>query len=379
MNIFGCKNRSLCLITLLVFVLVGFVAKAEQSQLNLWTGTYTFNPGFFEENIVNAIDKPVPTPSVQTVPFSQEASDQATISSPSEARYGVVRIFTTDDPSNPTWFSTGSGFGVGAVGAQTDIFLTNRHVVWDDQLEKIADHVYIMLDDGAIKRSYSTLGGFIDEETQSTFKLDIQLSHMVRCEVLYPTSTDPEYPDFAILRAEEPISGRIALPLVSTETISDTTSVWTIGYPGSADQLYNMDSAWEEMQYEADVEGSQVFAGTISRRGRIKDFGNTFAVTHSAQIDHGNSGGPLVTKDGCVIGINTYGFGSSETSSVAYYMSIYIDYAMKKLDEMGIAYNQKAQPEDLVDIHSTAEPIYDEPVITRKKRVEPTFHNNNFF
>lgn len=274
-----------------------------------------------------------PTEPVVDAPTVEAASSAA------EARNGVVRILTLDDLDQPTYFSTGSGFGVGVIGQETDIFITNRHVVYDEGAGRISDHVYIMLDDNAAKRVYSSFGDFLDEESGAAFKLVLSESHMVKCDVLYPTDSDPAFPDFAILRAARPVEGRVALALKSTEEVPDTTPVWTIGYPGSADKLYNLDSLWEEMKYEADVEGSQLFSGIISRRGSMKSLGDTMAVTHGAQIDHGNSGGPLVIEDGEVIGINTYGFESSQTTSVGYYMSIYIDYAMAKMDELGIGYN----------------------------------------
>lgn len=277
------------------------------------------------------------------------AAAETGINSAVDARNGVVRILTTDDTSDPGWFATGSGFGVGTIGRKTDIFVTNRHVVFDDEAGRVADCVYIMLDDNAAKRVYSSFGGFYDAEAGAAFKLRLDPDHMVRCEVLYPRDGDPAYPDLAILRAERKVDGRVALPLLSADAVQDTSAVWTIGYPGSADKLYNMDSVWEEMKYEADVDGAQLFSGYISRRGSMKSLGGTKALTHGAQIDHGNSGGPLVTEAGQVIGINTYGFESAETTSVGYYLSIYADYAMAQLDALGLPYNVQPTAEDEAD------------------------------
>ena len=261
------------------------------------------------------------------------------VSSPVKAREGVVRILTLDNIIKPTWFATGSGFGVGVVGEETAVFLTNRHVIWDEKSQDISPHVYIMLDDNAVKRMYTTFGDFYDEESGQAFKLIVNPDRLVECEVLYPSKSDPAYPDFAVIRADRKIEGHYALPLLSTDEVPDASDIWTIGYPGSADKIYNTSSNGKEMFYSAEPESAQLFTGTISRRGSLKSSGDTMALTHSAQIDHGNSGGPLVEEHGRVVGINTYGYGSSETSSVGYYCSIYIDYALDKLGELDIPCN----------------------------------------
>ena len=304
----------------------------EDTSPLLWLSLHDY----LGPEIVKTVEKPE-EPSVE--PADGPMIGTGVISSPVEARNGVVRILTIDDDENPASFATGSGFGVGIIGEETAIFLTNRHVVIDDKTGRIANHVYIMLDDSAVKQVYTSFGDFYDEELGMPFKLEIDLNHLVECEVLYPSDADPEFPDFAVIRAAKKIENRIAIPLLSTTEVEDASDVWTIGYPGSADKIYNINSSGSEMYYEANPEGAQLFTGTISRRGSLQSLGDTLALTHSAQIDHGNSGGPLVEENGRVIGINTYGFGSTGTSSVGYYLSIYIDYAMDKLNELGIPFN----------------------------------------
>lgn len=271
--------------------------------------------------------------------FFKHRAEKTDISSPVDAREGVVRIITMDDPANPTFFATGSGFGVGVVGMETSVFITNRHVVVDSTTDEIANHIYILLNDDAVKEVYTPFGEFLNQEMNSRFKLEINPNYLVECEVLYPTNQDPEFPDYAIIRAARKIEGRVALQLLSSSEIEDTSDVYAIGFPGSADKIYNLASNRKAMNYAADTKSAQIFKGEISRRGSLKSMGDTMALTHNAQIDHGNSGGPLVEENGKVVGINTYGFGSSETSSVGYYLSIYIDYAMDKLKDLGIPVN----------------------------------------
>lgn len=305
-------------------------------------------------------------------PFYKKKKKKTDISNPVDARNGVVRILSMDDESNPSSFSTGSGFGVGIIGEETAVFLTNRHVVMNTATGEIFNHIYIMLDDNALKQTYTSFGDFINEELGKPFKLEINQNHLVECEVLYPTEGDPEFPDFAVLRAARKIENRVALPLLSAGEIEDTTDIWTIGFPGSADKIYNLASDESEMNYPASPESAQLFNGTISSRGSLKRLGDTKAFTHNAQIDHGNSGGPLVEENGRVVGINTYGFGSLESSSVAYYVSIYIDYAMDKLKSLNIPYNltkEEADEKDFLALEG-GDP-YSKPAAESIRRPDP--------
>lgn len=278
--------------------------------------------------------------------FKPSSKEKTDISSPLDARKGVVRILSIDDENSPSSFSTGSGFGVGIEGEETAIFLTNRHVVMNEATGDLFSHIYIMLDDSALKQTFTSFGDFKNEALGKAFKLEINRNHLVECEVLYPTDSDPEFPDMAVLRAARKIENRVALPLLSAGNIEDTSDVWTIGFPGSADLIYSLSSDGSEMSYPASPESAQLFKGTISSRGALKRLGDTRAFTHNAQIDHGNSGGPLVEENGRVVGINTYGFGSLDSSSVAYYVSIYIDYAVDKLKELNIPFNVTREEAD---------------------------------
>ena len=65
-----------------------------------------------------------------------------------EARSGVVRIIAIFED----YISTGSGFGVGEVGLKTDTFVTNRHVITDEEGNRPLK-IYILLDDYALTQT----------------------------------------------------------------------------------------------------------------------------------------------------------------------------------------------------------------------------------
>ena len=228
-----------------------------------------------------------------------------------EAIKGVVRIFA----EGPNGGSSGTGFGVGVAGDATDIWVTNWHVVtssgdWDADDAR----VYILTSNDAV--TYDEQGYYSFDKTKA-----------IECEVLYITEG---YPDLAILQASEAPEGRVALPLMNAESASRGGTVYTIGYPASADIANGKRYSY------ADIEHVDISGGVISKFYTFEIGGDTMAIQHDAHINHGNSGGPLVTQDGAVIGINTYGFGEE---SMEYSVSIYVDYAMEALYDLDIPFD----------------------------------------
>ena len=113
-----------------------------------------------------------------------------------DAKKGVVNVLsvTADDA-----YQNGSGFGVGKTGKETDIYVTNRHVVWDDDADKLAEKVYILLEDDAEIVTYDYTNAYYmtdDDGNQLTdtsgnpvvfgakITIDIDYSKAVECEIL---------------------------------------------------------------------------------------------------------------------------------------------------------------------------------------------------
>lgn len=262
------------------------------------------------------------------------------------ARNGVVRVVMAYDidvyePESGDYigtvqgYSSGSAFGVGTSGKETDVFVTNRHVVTEeDGLVEIQQGItayfqyqitgyYILLDNYAYN--------------SETFTLDT--SRAVPCTVIYLGGSDDA--DVAVLKAAENVSGRVALPLLDDEdSLQVTDRVSSLGYPGVSD------GATSESYLLAGVDDVTVNSGAVSRfydSIAVTDI-NSGAITghviqHDAAINSGNSGGPLVDQNGTVVGINTYTYhGGSQAVSNSYY-ALRIRYAKDALDSLGIHYD----------------------------------------
>ena len=253
-----------------------------------------------------------------------------------DAIKGVVAIMSTNDPqlNHMNSLGTGSGFGVGTAGKPTDLFVTNRHVVVDEDSNTFFQYVYVVLEDGAITNHYDEDGCFV--------YADAQQEKLIRCKVLYPKAGDPEYPDMAILRAESVVAERIALPLKSGFEMSAGDTVYTMGFPFSADEAMKLEQTNYGLQIKisASTDSVTVADGIISRTVTPAEFNETTVFQHTAAMNRGNSGGPLVDKDGYAVGINTYGFNLADNGVSEYRASIYVDYAMQALDELGLRYEK---------------------------------------
>lgn len=247
-----------------------------------------------------------------------------------QAVVSIVAGITYDDSGEITHWDEeagrGTGFGIGQEGEDAQTFVTNRHVVMVGN--EIYDTVYVHIDGADI----------LDGET------------LIKCNVLYVG----EDADYAIIQAKTPIKGVSTLPLLPAERMETGDRVYALGFPGIADEFTDGN------QYT--VEDITVTDGIVSRYITSTDkFSDAYGVpekliAHTASINHGNSGGPLINELGQVIGINTYGFSDSiayneETEQYELtggtdnrYYATYIDYAMAALDELGIEYVDASKP-----------------------------------
>lgn len=291
---------------------------------------------------------------VLAVPVMAAGNDRAA----AEAANGVVQVYAETVRSDGSVYAgVGSAFGVGKIGEQTDIFVTNRHVVTvanqDGSLTQ-AQRVYLMLEEN----SYTTTQRAVESEGQLYTVADLpplydaNTNRMVECRVLYISQ---DY-DFAILQALEPVPDRVALELApGAETLGVGQQIFALGFPAVSDDVSTA-TGWEfsgnyysdgnqqfpiytyTQNYNSRVSDVTVTTGVISRFTTMASEGDVQVIQHDATIHSGNSGGPLISADGRVVGINTY--TANDTESLNY--AIYIDYVTQALEELNIPYNVRS-------------------------------------
>lgn len=267
-----------------------------------------------------------------------------------QARSGVVRVYG-EGQDGTSW--TGTAFGIGTVGEDTDTFVTNRHVVTTTNADgsfQVARRVYLVVDSNSMT---TTLHAALMEGELYLVGVDYDFntSRMVECDVLYYS----EEIDFAILRAVSgPVAGRKALAIAeeTTQAVGEQQTVRALGYPGVSDELADA-SNWEYSgnSVETDAGTFPVYTRTQTASSLVSDVTGTVGevsrfttlasendarvIQHDAVIHSGNSGGPLVNDDGVVVGINTWSAASTESLNY----SIFTDYVAQQLQELDIPYN----------------------------------------
>lgn len=263
---------------------------------------------------------------------------------PNAAREGVARVLVLAnancyDPATGAYVGTlpnltyvGSAFGVGSAGEETDVFVTNRHVVTPEETQRLEVNgasvvveyeitgVYLLLDNYAYNRGSGALDA----------------SRAVPCTVIYAGSAEAE--DVAVLRAAEPVPGRVALALQAEESsLQVNDPVTALGYPLLSDEATN------EGYLLAGIDDITVTGGTVARFfdavDVLADTGTGRVIQITSVINGGNSGGPLVDETGTVVGINTWGYDPGEQHVTEAYYALRIQYAKDALDSLGIAYD----------------------------------------
>ena len=215
------------------------------------------------------------------------------------ARSGVAIVYTiayVNGEKLPQ--GAGSGFFVGGKNEPARYLITNHHVVEQYLNNGAGESGYLQDEYGNIAVGKIVLEVYLNSSTSvEAYVLDYN-----------------EAQDIALLKLEKPAEGRKTLPLrVPTEKMVGE-AMYVIGYPGSSDKR-DTTSVW-------DVEDSVITKGTIGRLVTMSGTGTKWISSADIDMQHGNSGGPVVDESGAVIGVVSNGDVLSVTDKMNYAVNI---------------------------------------------------------
>lgn len=233
-----------------------------------------------------------------------------------DARDSILQIAIgyKDDGGVVGYYLNGTGFLI-----NEEYVLTNKHVV--------------TMNDGLrdkIKEDYG-----LSELKDNDDHLGLYL--MVNRDMSIPASVhesiQSDNMDFAALKLSGKIYDRTPAILGDSQKVQTKDEVFAMGFP---EDSYNT----KDFNTKADV---STVGGTVSKITESLAGGGTVdIIEHSANLNNGNSGGPLLNADNEVIGINTFVQGKKN-------YSVQINHIKNALDTFGIPYSSggeiKPEPE----------------------------------
>ena len=257
----------------------------------------------------------------------QEVS--AETSSINEVRESVVIVsvwseFDDESIKKQNW-GYGTGFFVDHAGSDVQYLVTNCHVI----------SYYLSLGKGErLDGANSEIGGL--PWRNKSGEIVAAYPGKMKMRVYYDSNKNEEAylvdydesKDIALLRLDKPTGKRKALTLCSPTDNMIGNDVYTVGYPGTADNQYvDSVSKW-------DVSDVTITKGILSRLLTTSGTG-VKRIQTDAVIQHGNSGGPMVTEEGYVIGINTEHYAQTDGSSLSdAILDVEKDYYAINIDEI---------------------------------------------
>lgn len=186
-------------------------------------------------------------------------------------------------------WSSGSGFFVGEPGEDPTYIVTNHHVVSDYIDANEGEQAYI--------RTNLTYEGYPVVLVAMSCELRVYYDDDDYDVAYVDCYGDQNKLDLAVLKIRKPTDKRQALQIqLPTEDMVGET-VYTVGFPGNAENDFTSASKYG-------LDDITVHKGSITKFVANEGKG-VERIQVDATIQHGNSGGPLVTEDGYVIGVNT--------------------------------------------------------------------------
>ena len=257
---------------------------------------------------------------------------------PADARNSVVWIKETlsvpELKATGAW--AGTGWAIGTPGEDVRYVITNGHVVeqayaWPKGLDDPFD--YEAKNGISFEKALKEKKGMSLKDLKMKSEIRVYFSQSSNDysipEVVY--FSGPSEKDIAILKLEEPTNKRIALLVKDSDKVNVGDEVTALGFPGVSDNVQDPETISHS------IDDVTVTKGIVSKR--VKPNGRDYDTFQmDVSINHGNSGGPLVDKDGYVVGMNT--LGNAKDSNMNY--AIVSNEILNVLDSERISYKTSA-------------------------------------
>lgn len=243
------------------------------------------------------------------VQAAEEGEDGSAVTATTEdPANGILQVMLAyeDDGGQRTYFSGGTCFLI-----NEEYVVTNKHIFDLDVVDNstgLTTREIIM----------QTMG--LDElaDNDPHLKLFVFANRDTNVEATVHENAQSDVLDFAALQLSEKIYGRQPLVLGDSDTIAQRDNVYAYGFPADSIQNKNFNT-------KDDV---SISAGIISK---VTVTGSVDVIEHTAQLNNGNSGGPLLNEAGEVVGINEFIVDQKN-------YSIQINAIKEILDTWGIPY-----------------------------------------
>lgn len=235
------------------------------------------------------------------LPVMAEGENTGTLTATEDPRDSVMLISLgyEDDGGNFYDYKWGTCFLI-----NDEYVLTNKHVVTmtSDEFAEFKEIFHV-----------PNLA-----QNDSHIKLYLYVNRDMRVNATMHESVNSDDMDFAAVKLAEKIYDRNPVALGDSDQIQTRDVVYAMGYPSDSisDKEYNT------------KEDVSTVDGTISKSTVT---GSVDIIEHTAPLNLGNSGGPLLDANNNVIGINTFLAGKKN-------YSIQINAIKKGLDTFGIPY-----------------------------------------
>ncbi len=233
------------------------------------------------------------------------ATGNANVADPTEGILDIRLAYVYDDGSYD-WLQGGTCFLI-----NEEYVLTNYHVV--------------TLDSGTAAQFEEDTGIHIEGVNDKHLQLYLMVNHDMMIEATVDSNVYSSELDFALVKLERDIFDRTPLVLGDSSQVRQRDAVYALGFPEDS-------ITTDESHTAADV---SAVSGNISK---VTEMAGYDIFEHTASLNSGNSGGPLVDANDVVIGINTFvGEGGVDGGYKNY--ATQINEIRKGLDTFGISYS----------------------------------------